>query len=138
MFNVLTEINWLAVLAAGVASAVISGVWFGVVVAKPYLVALGRQNEPATKPAALTFVGPTVAGFVIVATSAVLLRAIGVESLGDGILFGLIVGIGYLVSMTFTIAINPNFPRPVFYTLLNAPAFLLSSVAASIILTLWR
>ena len=138
MFNVLTEINWLAVLVAAVASAVISGVWFGVVVAKPYLVALGRQNEPAAKPGTLTYGGPTVAGLVIAITSAVLLRALGVEALGDGILFGLIVGIGYLVSMTFTIAINPNFPRPVFYTLLNAPAFLLTSVVTSIILTLWR
>lgn len=138
MFNVLTEINWLAVLVAVVASALIGGVWFGVVVAKPYLVALGRQNEPAAKPGALTYAGPMVAGAVIVITSAVLLRALGVESLGDGILFGLIVGIGYLVSMTFTIAINPNFPRPVFYTLLNAPSFLLTSVVTSIILTLWR
>ncbi|WP_395639879.1 DUF1761 domain-containing protein [Pseudolysinimonas sp.] len=138
MFNVLSEINWLAVLAAVAASAVIGGVWFGVVVAKPYLVALGRQNEPATKPAPLTFVGPMLAGAVIVVTSAVLLRALGVEALGDGILFGVIVGIGYLVAMTFTIAINPNFPRPVFYTLLNAPSFLLTSVVTSIILTLWR
>jgi hypothetical protein len=138
MFNVLPEINWFAVLAAAVASAVIGGVWFGVVVAKPYLVALGRQNEPVAKPVTLTYAGPMVAGLVIVVTSAVLLRALGVESLGDGILFGLIVGIGYLLSMTFTIAINPNFPRPVFYTLLNAPSFLLSSIVASIILTLWR
>lgn len=138
MFTVLPDLNWLAVLVAAAASALIGGVWFGVVVAKPYLVALGRQNEPASKPGALTFVGPMVAGAVIVVTSAVLLRALGVESLGDGILFGLIVGVGYLVSMTFTIAINPNFPRPVFYTLLNAPSFLLSSVVASIILTLWR
>ncbi|GHF05742.1 DUF1761 domain-containing protein [Pseudolysinimonas yzui] len=138
MFNVLTEINWLAVLAAVVASGVIGGVWFGVVVAKPYLVALGRQNEPAAKPGALTYTGPMVAGAVIIVTSAVLLRALGVETLSDGILFGLLVGVGYLVSMTFTIAINPNFPRPVFYTLLNAPSFLLTSVVTSIILTLWR
>jgi hypothetical protein len=138
MFTVLPDINWLAVLVAAVASALIGGVWFGVVVAKPYLVALGRENEPASKPGALTFAGPMAAGAVIVVTSAVLLRALGVETLGDGILFGLIVGVGYLVSMTFTIAINPNFPRPVFYTLLNAPSFLLSSVVASIILTLWR
>lgn len=138
MFTVLPDLNWLAVLVAAVASALIGGVWFGVVVAKPYLVALGRENEPASRPAALTFVGPMAAGAVIVVTSAVLLRALGVDSLADGILFGVIVGLGYLVSMTFTIAINPNFPRPVFYTLLNAPSFLLSSVVASIILTLWR
>lgn len=138
MFNVLPEINWLAVIVAAVASALIGGVWFGVVVAKPYVVALGRQNEPAAKPGPLTYAGPMVAGLVIVVTSAVLLRALDVQSLGDGILFGLIVGIGYLAAMTFTIAINPNFPRPVYYTLLNAPSFLLSSVVASIILTLWR
>ena len=138
MFNVLLEINWLAVIVAAVASALIGGVWFGVVVAKPYLVALGRQNEPAAKPGPLTYAGPMVAGLVIVVTSAVLLRALDVQSLGDGILFGLIVGVGYLVAMTFTIAINPNFPRPILYGLINAPYFIFCTLAASVILTLWQ
>lgn len=138
MFNVLAEINWLAVLVAFVAWAVIGGVYFGAVIAKPYAVALGRQDQPAGKPAPITFVGPVITGAVMVVTSAVLLRALEVSALGDAIAFGLIVGVGYLAAMTTTIAINPNFPRPLLYAAINAPGFVVSSVVASVILGLWR
>ena len=138
MFNVLAEINWLAVLVSVVAWTVIGGVYFGALIAKPYAVALGRQNEPASKPAPITFAGPMITGVVMVVTSAVLMRALGIDALGDAIAFGLIVGIGYLAAMTVTIAINPNFPRPLFYAALNAPGFVLSSVVVAVILGLWR
>ena len=138
MFAVLTEINWLAVAAATLVFAILGGLYFTAVIPKPYALALGNEGRELGKPGPLFIVGPLVASLVIVVTSAVLLRALDVQSLADGIAFGLIVGVGYLVAQTFTIAINPNFPRPGFYTLLNAPAFLLSSVVASIILTLWR
>jgi len=138
MFAVLSEINWLAVLVAAVAWTVIGGVYFGVLIAKPYAVALGRQDAPAGRPGPLTYVGPMIAGLVMVVTTAVLMRALGIESLGDAVVFGLIIGIGYLAAMTVTIAINPNFPRPLLYAAINAPGFVLSSTVASVILGLWR
>jgi len=138
MFTVLSELNWLAILVAFVAWAVIGGVYFGVVIAKPYSVALGRQDAPATKPAPITFIGPMITGLVMVVTSAVLMRALGIDAIGEAIAFGLIVGIGYLAAMTVTIAINPNFPRPLYYAALNAPGFVISSVVVSVILGLWR
>lgn len=105
---------------------------------KPYRVALGNETTELSKPGPLLYVGPMVSSLIVVITSAVLLRALGVETLGDGIVFGLIVGIGYLVAQTLTIAINPNFPRPLLYTLINAPYFIVCTLLASIILTLWR
>jgi hypothetical protein len=138
MFNVLSELNWLAVLASVVAWTVIGGVYFGAVIARPYAVALGRQNEPKTKPPAITFVGPMITGIVMVLTTAVLIRALGIDAIGDAVAFGLIVGLGYLAAMTVTIAINPNFPRPLLYAAVNAPGFVLSSVVVSVILGLWR
>ena len=138
MFAVLTEINWLAVVASTLVFAILGGVYFSVVIAKPYVKALGNENRELGKPGPLLYVGPLVSSFVIVVTSAVLLRALAVETLADGIAFGLIVGIGYLVAQTFTIAINPNFPRPIFYTLINAPYFIVCALVASVILTLWR
>lgn len=138
MFAVLTELNWLAILASTVVFAVLGGVYFTVVIAKPYRVALGNENTELPKPGPLLYVGPMVSSLIVVITSAVLLRALGVETLGDGIVFGLIVGIGYLVAQTLTIAINPNFPRPLLYTLINAPYFIVCTLLASIILTLWR
>ena len=138
MFNVLPDINWLAVLASVVVFAVLGGLYFTVIVAKPYAVALGNQNKELPKPGPIFIVGPLIASIAVVITSAVLLRALGVESLADGIVFGLLVAIGYLVAQTFTIAINPNFPRPILYGLVNAPYFIICTVVASIILTLWR
>ena len=138
MFAVLTEINWLAVLASTIVFVVLGGVYFTVVIAKPYRVALGNENTELPKPGPIFIVGPMIASLVVVITSAMLLRALGVETLADGIAFGLIVGIGYLVAQTMTIAINPNFPRPLLYTLINAPYFIVCTLAASVILTLWR
>jgi len=138
MFNVLTEINWLAVIASTVVFAVVGGLYFSAVVAKPYRVALGNETRELPKPGPIFIVGPLVASLIIVMTSAVLLRALAVESLVDGVVFGLIVGIGYLVAQTFTIAINPNFPRPILYGLINAPYFIFCTLAASVILTLWQ
>jgi hypothetical protein len=138
MFTVLTEINWLAVLASTVVFAVLGGVYFSVVIPKPYAVALGNVGKDLPKPGALTYVGPMIASLAVVITSAILLRALEVTSLGDGIVFGLLVGIGYLVAQTVTIAINPNFPRPLLYALINAPYFIVCTLAASVILTLWR
>lgn len=138
MSTAFTELNLLAVLVSVVAWALIGGVYFGAAIAKPYAVALGRQDEPAAKPAPVTFIGPVVTGAVMVLTSAVLIRALALTTIGDAVVFGLVVGVGYLAAMTVTIAINPNFPRPFLYSALNAPGFVLSSVVVSIILTLWR
>ena len=51
-------------------------------------------------------------------------------------MLGLIVGLGFLMPMTFNIAINPLFPRPLQYGLLNAPYFVVSNVVACILVVL--
>jgi hypothetical protein len=138
MFNVLAEINWFAVIVSTVVFAVLGGLYFSVIVGTPYKVALGNENRELPKPGPLFIAGPLVASLLVVITTAILLRALEVVSLGDGIVFGLIVSIGYLVAQTLNIAINPNFPRPLLYTLINAPYFTVCTVVAAVILTLWR
>ncbi|MDF1706219.1 MAG: DUF1761 domain-containing protein [Aeromicrobium sp.] len=137
MFNVLSDLNWFAVIASTAVFAVLGGLYFTVVVAKPYAIALGNDDRELPPPGPLVVVGPLITSLVVVVTSAVLLRALHVEAIGDGIAFGLIVGIGYLVAQTMTIAINPNFPRPFLYTLVNAPYFIVCTVATAVILTAW-
>lgn len=128
MFNVLGDINWLAFLVTSVASVLLAGVWFAVVVVKPYAVALGREGAPPPATTPLTAVGPVVCQVVTVLTTAVLVEALDVTALGDAVALGLVVGVGYLGAMTFQIAINPNFPRPLLYGVVSAPFFVLASV----------
>lgn len=136
MFDVLTDINWLAVLAAFVASAVIAGVYFPVLIAKPYIVALGRENAGEPESSLVRNLGPVVCILVTTITSAVLITALDITAVGDAVVFGLLVGIGYLTAMTFQIALNPNFPRPLYYGVLNAPFFIITSVLTSVIIVL--
>ncbi|WP_413755484.1 DUF1761 domain-containing protein [Streptomyces sp. MMBL 11-3] len=138
MFSVLDDINWPALALAAVASFLIAGVWFAVVIAKPYAVALGRAGAPAPSPTPVTVAGPLLCTLATVLTSAVLVEALDITGTGDAVAFGLIVGVGYLGAMTFQIAINPNFPRPLYYGLLNAPYFVLTSVLSSVILVAMR
>ncbi|AWB91292.1 DUF1761 domain-containing protein [Aeromicrobium chenweiae] len=136
MFDVIPEINWLAVLLSTLALAVLGGLYFGALVPKQYVAVLGRQDLPAPEPDALTYGGPVACMLVVVLTDAVLMAALDVQTMGDALTFGALVGVGYLVSMTFNIAINPSFPRPLAYGLLNTPYFLGGSLVACAILQL--
>ncbi len=49
-------------------------------------------------------------------------------------LFGLIAGVGYLAANTVTIAINPNFPRPLLYAAISGVHNVLGSVIVSVLL----
>ena len=138
MFSVLDDINWLAFAIAAVASFLLAGAWFAVVIAKPYTVALGREGAPTPSPTPVSTAGPLICTLVTVLTSAVLVEALDVTGTGDAAMFGLVVGIGYLGAMTFQIAINPNFPRPLYYGVLNAPYFVLTSVLSSVVMVAMR
>jgi hypothetical protein len=134
MLTAMTDLSLLGVLAATIASVVLGGIWFTVIVAKPYAAALGRLYDPAAKPGALYIVGPLVCSLIVNLTSAALISALQIKTLGEAVIFGLIVGIGYLSAVMTNIAINPNMPHPFRYAVLNAPYFVLNAVMASVII----
>jgi hypothetical protein len=128
------QINWIAVLAASGAHFVLGGIWFVVLFGKRYAAALGISDRPVEKPGALVMIGPLLCGTVTIATTAFLLNALRIQHYGDAMVLGAIVGGGYLVAMTVTIAINPLFPRPFYYALINGPMFLIGSLMSCVIL----
>lgn len=134
MINLLLGVNWLGVLAAAVAQFVLGGAWFMGLVGRHYGVALGRTDLDGQRPAPLFIVGPFACSLVVITATAILLRALNIESYGEAVLFGLVIGVGILSPMVVNIAINPNFPRPFFYSVLNVPFFVIGSVLASVIL----
>jgi hypothetical protein len=134
MFNVLSELNWLAIAAGTVALAILGVLWFVVFFPKVYAVALGKQDAPPTPPTPLFIAGPFVCGLVTTIATAILIRALKIESIADGLTFGMIVGIGYLASTTVNTGINPNIPRPLVYGLVSGSYFFLAGLIVSVIL----
>lgn len=134
MYSALSEVNWIGLLLVTVVNFVFGGLYFGVGVAKMYAKAMGREYEPKKKPSGLMIAGPAVCGLLMTLTSAVLIKMLNIQTLSEALVFGATVGIGYFIPMTMTVAINPNFPRPFFYTAINAPYFLVSSLVTTVIL----
>jgi RsiW-degrading membrane proteinase PrsW (M82 family) len=134
MFSVLSELNWIAIAAGTVALAVLGFVWFAVLFPKVYAIALGKQDEPPKPLAPIFIAGPFVCGLVTTIASAILIRAFKIESVADGLIFGAIVGIGFLTPTTVNTGINPNIPRPLVYGLVSGSYFFLAGLIVSVIL----
>ena len=136
MFNVLTSINWLSVLAAFVAYFLLGALWYLLLFPKPYRASLGKTSEPDAGQSQdpLYVVGPAVCALLITITCAVLLYTLRIDTYGNALRFALLVGVGYLFTNTVNIAINPNMPRPFFYGLITGSYHLLGMVLVNLIL----
>ncbi|GLY92866.1 DUF1761 domain-containing protein [Actinoplanes sp. NBRC 103695] len=136
--NILTafgSVNWIAVLVAFVAYTVLGGVWFTALFGKAYAASLGRADAPREKPSALFIAGPAVCTLVVTVTTALLMAALEITTAGYAVVLALVVGVGYLVANTVNIAINPNMPRPFFYSLISGSYHLVGIVLTALILT---
>lgn len=118
MLSTFSQINWLAVLVAFVVYSVFGALWFTLFFKKQYALSLGRTEVLPEKPAPIFIIGPAICSFFITVTSAMLMQRLGVDTYGESLEFGGIIGLGYLVANTVNIAINPNMPRPIYYGIL--------------------
>ncbi|WP_226634147.1 DUF1761 domain-containing protein [Novosphingobium profundi] len=134
MIDAFSQINFLAVLTATVANFLLGGIWFAALFAKPYARALGIEDRPPLRPAPIFLIGPLLCGAVTIVTTAFLLQALRIDDYGNALGLGAIIGVGYLGAMTVNIAINPLFPRPFYYAMINVPLFVIGSLVSCVIL----
>lgn len=138
MVNLITHINWIGVVLAFLAYFTLGALWFTLFFAKPYKISLGRENEKPEKPALIFIVGPAICSLVITITTAILMHALNIQTYASAFEFGVVVGLGYLVSNTVNIAINPNIPRPLFYGTISGAYHLAGIFIVSMILVAMR
>lgn len=136
MITALLSISWLAVLAAAALNFVLGGVWFMVLFKRQYAEAMEIEGAPEEKPGFTIIIGPFICSLVVIATTAFLFRLISVTEMSTALTLGAVLGIGLLGAQTVTIAINPNFPKPFYYSAINVPYFLIGSLITSAVLVL--
>ena len=138
MIHLISELNWIGVAVAFFAYFFVGALWFTALFSKPYKLSLGRENEPEQKPAPIFIIGPAICTFFVTLTTAILMHALDFDSYADAFEFGIVIGIGYLVANTVNIAINPNMPRPLFYSLISGTYHLTGILMACLILQWFR
>lgn len=134
MIGLLTHLNWVSILIALVAYSMLGALWFTLFFAKQYKISLGRANENLQTKAPIFIVGPAICCLVITIASAILIEALHISTWGAALEFAMLVGIGYVVSNTVNIAINPNIPRPIHYGIISGAYHLVGISIVSIIL----
>jgi Protein of unknown function (DUF1761) len=140
-FEPLSELNWLAVIVGAIIYFVLGALWYSpVLLGRPWQRSIGWDPE-RTPPemSAVTYVVPLLAYIVMAVATGLLAAATGSDSLGEGVVLGLVTGIGFaamhsLVDATF----DPNKPRPWVWFAINATYHALGLMVVAIIVSVWR
>ncbi|HKX73163.1 MAG TPA: DUF1761 domain-containing protein [Candidatus Saccharimonadales bacterium] len=138
MFDVLQEVNLVAVGVATVAYFVLGALWFTPLFGKAYDAGTGVKRSANQKWPAMYYIGPFLSSLAVTAATAVLLYALSVQSMVDALVLGFVVGIGYLASTSLSNAIAPNMPRPLVYGLVVGCYHLVGVMLVSAILFLMK
>ena len=110
--DVLEDVSWLGIAAATVVYMVLGGLWYGPLFGKSWMRATGFEM-PEEQPGPEIYLVPAIAYFVASVVTAMLAAATGSDTVGEGLILGLLVGFGYAVTLSLVgAAFNPGMPEP--------------------------
>ena len=136
----LSAINWLAVIVGTIIYFGLGAVWYSpMLFAKPWQRSIGwdpEQSPPEQR--ATTYVVPFFAYLVMAIAIAMIANAIGADDFGDGIVLGLVMGVGFaamhsVVDATF----DPNRPQPWTWFAITASYNLIGFLVLGVIISIW-
>ena len=140
-FDALGELNWLAVIVGAVAYFALGALWYSpVLFGRQWQRSIGwdpEQRPPEMKPT--TYAVPLVANIVMAIAVGLLAAATGTDTIGEGIVLGLIVGIGLSLMHTLVDAtFDPNKPQPWVWFAINGSYHALGLVIVAVVVSIWR
>jgi len=136
-FDTLGDVNYLAVLVATVAWAVLGAIWYAPPVLGRASFRASGWEMPERPPSAVYLVASLLLYFIAALATAWIARETGLESLTDGIVLGLAVGIGYMTVLAAVTAMFERKPHPLGWFLINAPFSLLGLLIVGVIVSVW-
>ena len=97
LFDFFDDLNWLAVIVAALAYFVIGFAWYSdFLFGKQYRAATGQDEDASPDPVAI--VVNLVAWFVAALALGLIAKAIGADTWDDGLVLGLVAGIGFVLT----------------------------------------
>ena len=112
----LSAINWIAVIVGAAIYFALGAIWYSpILFARPWQAAIGWDDsrpQPQTNP--LTYVVPALLYLIAGIATALLAAATATDTLAEGVVLGLITGVGFALPMVGVEAtFDPNKPsRP--------------------------
>jgi Protein of unknown function (DUF1761) len=135
VFDFFGDLNWLAVIVATVAWFAFSAIWYSV---PPLSKAWMREAKvtPGEGPPLVTLLIPTFIGyFVTTIVIALLARAVGADDLTDGLVLGILLGVGFGVIGALVVQIYEQ--KGGSYWLINGINAIIAYSIVAVIVTIW-
>ena len=139
-FDVLSELNWLAVLVGAVVYFVLGALWYSpMLLGRPWQRSIGWDPErtpPQMSP--ITYVVPFLAYVVMAIAVGMLAKATGSDNATEGLILGLVVGVGLSLAHTLIDAtFDPNKPEPWTWFAINGAYHTIGLIIVAVIVSVW-
>jgi hypothetical protein len=138
-FDALGDLNWLAVIISGVIYAALGALWYGPLFGKAWMAAVGMEPPAAgMQPSSAIYAVPLVAYLVVAVAMGLLARATASDTIPEGIVLGLVVGIGISTMIWLATApFQPGRPQPWTLFALNSAYHLIGLLITAVIVSAW-
>jgi hypothetical protein len=139
-FDLFGQLNWLAVIVGAVIYFALGAAWYSpMLFSKPWQRAIG-WDESRTPPQAnpTTYAIPLVLYVVAAIATGLLAAATGSDTIGEGLVLGLVVGIGYaLPEIVSDATFDPNKKQPWVWAAITGAYHLIGLVILGVLVSIW-
>ncbi|MFC3896685.1 DUF1761 domain-containing protein [Lentzea rhizosphaerae] len=137
--SVLGDLNWLAVIVATIAYFALGGLWYAeFAFGRAWQRSAGWDLNPPENAGAGIYAVPLVTCFVATLATAMVGAASNTDNIMEGILLGLLVGIGVALPVIFvTGTFDMTKPAPMTFAAIGAGYHIVGLALAGAILGLW-
>ncbi|MGH2725117.1 MAG: DUF1761 domain-containing protein [Actinomycetota bacterium] len=135
-FDLLGDVNYVAVLVAAVAWFILGGIWYAPpVLGRAWQRAIGMETVSGANP--LVFLATLVIYFVTAVAIAMLAVATDTGTVGEAVVLGIVTGVGFAVALTAVGAAYEPKPNRGAWFWITGIFNLLGYTLVAIILALW-
>jgi len=138
----LSAVNWLAVIVATLIYFALGAVWFAPAtpIGRAWVAASGYESPTTGMSSSNVFyVVPVAGALVAVLATALLAAATGTDTAAEGVVLGLVVGIGYAAAILLTTAaFEFAKPRRWIWGVIDASYHVVGLLIAGVVIAVWR
>lgn len=137
--DVLGDLNWLAVVAAGVAYFALGGIWYAErVFGKAWMRAMDWDPPADYKPSPSMYIVPAITCLISAVVVGAIAAATATDTLAEGIVLGIMVGIVAFAVVFVTFFFDPKQKTPMTSAAISGGYHVVGLLIVSIIVALWQ